>query len=467
MNSFSLAWRNVRRNGRRSLLTLLALVVGTLGILLFGGYVADTVHGLQTSTVRTYGHLQIVPKDYLDFGRSNPGRYSIRNYDELIARIRNDAVLATMVTLATPVLDLEGVAGNYGVGASTNFIGEGVVPSERHAQLSWDGFDIGIPRDRTALSDDQPGAGTIGVGLAQLLSLCETLAMHDCKRQPVVAAKAAKQATAVPNDVAAIASMAQDEPSATTDVNGKADVAIELLAASPSSLPNVVRMNVLRAERQGIRQVDSMYVAMPLRLAQRLVFGPDVKAVSSILVQLRHTDMLEPAVARLNTLIHSGAQPLEVLDFHDISPVYDQIIVSYMMIFQFIAVLMTVITIFSVANAVNMAVSERTGEIGTLRSLGFQRHTVRRIFLIEGTLLGLGGTLIGAVLALVVSVVINVSGLGWTPPGRTEPVPIAVEIGPLMLVAAVFGLTLVACLAAFWPAHRAARMEVTEALRHV
>lgn len=467
MNAFSVAWRNVRRNGRRSLLTLLALVVGTLGILLFGGYVNDTVHGLQTATVRTYGHLQIVPKDYFDFGRSNPGRYSIRNYDELVARIRNDAVLAPMVTLATPVLDLEGVAGNYGAGASTNFIGEGVVPSERSAQLSWDGFKIGIPPDKTALNDSQPAAGTIGVGLAQLLNLCDALAMPDCKRQPRVAAKGPKAIAAVPNDLVAIAALAEEAPSAAPDPNGKADAAVELLAASPSSLPNVVRMNVLQAERQGIRDVDNMYVAMPLPLSQRLVFGPNVKAVSSILVQLRHTDMLDAAQARLNALIGANAQPLQVLDFHDISPVYDQIIVSYMTIFQFIAMLMTVITVFSVANAVNMAVSERTGEIGTLRSLGFQRGAVRRIFLIEGTLLGLCGTVIGAALALIVGFLINVSGLGWTPPGRTEPVPISVEIGPVMLAASVLGLTLVACLAAFWPAHRAARMEVTEALRHV
>jgi putative ABC transport system permease protein len=463
MNSFSLAWRNVRRNGRRSLLTLLALVVGALGILVFGGYVNDTINGLQTATVRTYGHLQIVPRDYLDFGRSNPGRYSIRNYEALIARIRSDDVLAPMVTLATPVLDLEGVAGNYGAGASTNFVGEGVVPSERRAQLAWDGFGLGMAPATTSLSDDQPGGGAIGVGLAQLLGLCDSLALRDCKRQGDAAGAGVKVASAVPDDVAAVAALVQEGPARSPEA------AVELLAASPSGLPNVVRMNVLQAERQGVRQLDSMYVAMPLGLSQRLVFGPGVKAVSAIVVQLKHTDLLDSAQERLAALIRAEALPLDVLNFHDVSPVYDQIIGSYLVIFQFIAMLMAVITIFSVANAVNMAVSERTGEIGTLRSLGFQRPAVRRIFLIEGTLIGLVGTVVGAALAIATSKAINAAGLSWTPPGRSEPIPIEVDItgAPAMVLATVLGLTLVACLAAFLPAHRAARLEVTEALRHV
>ncbi|MCW5667479.1 MAG: ABC transporter permease [Piscinibacter sp.] len=462
MNTLVLAWRNVRRNGRRSLLTLIALLAGSLGVLLFGGYVNDTIHGLQTSTVRTHGHLQVVARGYLEFGRGNPGRYSIRDPQALIERIRGDAVLAPMVRLATPVLDVEGVAGHYAAHASANFVGQGVVPAERREQLAWDGFGIGIPPSPTALSDHEPAAGTIGVGLAQLLSLCDALALRDCRRQalPVTLASAER----VPDDVASLAELAAGgAPAAPAEA-----AAVELLAASPAGLPNVVRMKVLQAERQGIRQVDSMYVAMPLELSQRLVFGPGAKAVSAIVVQLQHTDQLDAARERLRQLAGTGAQALEVLDFHELSPVYDQIIANYATIFQFIAMLMAVVTLAAVAGAVNMAVSERTAEIGTLRSLGFQRGTIRQVFLLEGTLLGLGGTLAGTLLAFAASVAINVSGLSWTPPGRSEPIPIFVDIAsaPLLVLATVLGLTLIAALSAWRPAQRAARMEVAEALRH-
>jgi putative ABC transport system permease protein len=468
MNAVALASRNVRRNGRRSLLTLLALIVGTMGILMFGGYVNDTIQGLQTTTVRTYGHLQVVPRDYLDFGRGNPGRFSIRDYETLLAEIRQDPVLVPMLNVVTPVLEVEGVAGNFALGASSNFVGEGAVPAERTKQLAWDGFSMSIPAAASALREDRPDGGVVGLRMAQLLMLCDALQIADCRRLPADT----KSADAidrpgeadVPADIALAASLARPG-----NARG-AETSIELIAASPGGLPNVVRLNVLKAERQGVRQIDSMYVAMPLGLAQRLVFGPEVRAVSAIVVQLKHTDMLPAAEQRLNQIVAAVQEPLEVVTFHQVSPVYDQIVATYNTIFQFIAALMAVITLFSIANTVNMAVGERVGEIGTLRSLGFPRGTIRRIFVAEGALLGIVGTLVGALAAIMVSEgVINLAGLSWTPPGRTQAIPIHVDIlaSPLTIAGTVLGLAVVACVSALWPAHKASRLEVTKALSHV
>lgn len=465
VNPIEIAWRNLRRNARRSALTLLAIVVGTMAILIFGGYVNDTIQGLQTSTVRTYGHLQVVPRDYLDFGRGNPGRFSIRDYDRLIAAIRSDPVLSPMLNVVTPVLDVEGVAGNFNVGASSNFVGEGVVPAERSALLAWDGFGMNIPPAKSALREDAPAAGVVGLRMAQMLVLCDALRIADCRHlAPDASADAGAGAAAdLPADLTGLAS-----PSAAT---GQATdgASIELLASSPGGLPNVVRMSVLKAERQGVRQIDSMYVAMPLALAQRLVFGPDRRAVSAVVVQLKHSDMLPAAQRRLQDIARAAAEPLEVLSFHEVSPIYDQIVATYDTIFQFIAALMAVITLFSIANAVNMAVGERVGEIGTLRSLGFQRSTIRRIFVAEGALLGIIGAGLGATLALLLAEgVINLAGLSWTPPGRTSAIPIHVDIltSPLTIAGTVIGLALVACLSALPPANKAAHLEITDALRH-
>ena len=55
-----LALRNVFRNRRRSAITLLVIVFGAVGLILFGGYKAITFHGLRESTIRNrLGHLQI------------------------------------------------------------------------------------------------------------------------------------------------------------------------------------------------------------------------------------------------------------------------------------------------------------------------------------------------------------------------------------------------------------------------
>jgi putative ABC transport system permease protein len=468
MNPLGLAWRNVHRNSRRSMLTLTALAVGAMAILLFGGYVNDTIQGLQTSTVRTFGHLQVVQRDYLDFGRGNPARFSIRDYGRLIARIRSDPELAPMLALATPVLDVDGVAGNFAAGTSTNFSGQAVIPSEHARQLGWDGFGKGIGPRTTALAVDAPDAGVIGLGMAQLLSMCEVLQIPNCKRRapdsPAAGVEPGRDAPqTLSPDIAALAS--QQARTNAQDRAGKA--MIDLLAASPTGMPNVVRLRVAQAEQQAIREVDGMYVAMPLALGQRLVFGQGERGISALVIQLRHTNQMEAAMARLKQLL--GARSgLEVLTFRDVSPVYDQIVATYRTIFQFIACLMAAITLFSVANAVNMAISERTGEIGTLRALGFQRGTIRSIFLSEGVLLGMIGAVFGSLLAIALAAAVNASRIMWTPPGRTQAIPVYVDIlsTPWLVLLTVVGLTVVASLSALVPAMRASRLEVTEALRY-
>jgi putative ABC transport system permease protein len=463
MNPFSLALRNVRRNGRRSALTLTALAVGATAILLFGGYVTDTIQGLQTSTVRTYGHLQIVTRDYLDFGRGNPGRFSIRDYDSLIANIRKDPQLSPMIAEVTPVLDVEGMAGN-GSHASM-FIGVGVMPTGHARQLAWDGFGKGIEPRETALREIDPNAGIVGHGLAQLLSMCAMLKLEDCKTLPD-APLASDPDAAVPADIAGLGAPVAAAGAGPRSATGRP--VVDLLSSSPGGMPNVVSLQVLQAERQAIQQVDGMYLAMPLGIAQRLVFGPGERAVSSIVIQVHHTDQMPAAKAALEQLLSQQQPGLEVLTFHELSPVYDQIVATYSTIFQFIACLMAAITLFSVANAVNMAISERTGEIGTLRSLGFQRSTIRAIFVSEGALLGVIGSALGAVLAVAIAFAVNHAGVRWTPPGRTQSISVVIDIfsNPWLIVLTVGGLALVASLSALLPANSAAKLDITEALRH-
>ena len=87
----------------------------------------------------------------------------------------------------------------------------------------------------------------------------------------------------------------------------------------------------------------------------------------------------------------------------------------------------------------------------------------------EGALLGLCGALLGVVLALVLAIIINQIGMPWLPPGNVELVPFTVNVWgeSRMILGTTFGLICIATLSAWWPARRAARLDVVEALRHV
>jgi putative ABC transport system permease protein len=476
MNLFDLAWRNLLRNRRRSLLTLGALAVSAMALVIFGGYVATLVSALQTETVRETGHLQIMRKGFLDFGRGNTARYAIRDPAEWIARIRADAELQPLLRVVTPVLQVQGVAGNFAAGSSSTFAGMGWVPADRDALLAWAGAGLPLPPRANLLRADQPQGGVIGLGLAQLLALCEALELRDCLSPP---AEASPPGPAMAADLGALVQQAgmvgtagQRGSTGSGTALGEAVPGIELLSSTSGGAPSVVRMDILRTERQGVRELDVSFVAMPLGLAQRLVFGPNGQGASALVVQLADTAQLPAARVRLRALLdaHPGGADLEVRDFTEVQPQYLQVVGMFEAMFRFVALLMGAVTLFSVANAVGMSVGERVGEIGTLRSLGFRRGHVRRMFILEGVLIGLLGAVAGVLIGVLFSeYVINRAGWSWTPPGRVVPVPVGVDVfgHPALLLGTVLVLAGLAALSSLLPANRAARMQIVEALRHV
>lgn len=473
MNLLDLAWRNLLRNRRRTVLTLGALAVSAMAIVIFGGYVATLISALQTETVRETGHLQIMRKGFLDFGRGNTARYAIRDHAAWISRIRADAELQPLLRVVTPVLQVQGVAGNFSAGASSTFAGTGWLAADRDELLAWAGAGLPLPPRANLLRADQPEGGVIGLGLAQLLALCEALELRDCLSPP---ADAAPDGPAMAADLGALVQQAGTVGAVAASMPGKAGddtlPGIELLSSTSGGAPSVVRMDILRTERQGVRELDVSFVAMPLGLAERLVFGPGGQGASAIVVQLTATEQLPAARARLRALLdaHPGGADLEVRDFTEVQPQYLQVVGMFEALFRFVALLMGVVTLFSVANAVGMSVGERVGEIGTLRSLGFRRGHVRRMFILEGVLIGLLGALAGVLIGVLLSeYLINQAGWSWTPPGRVVPVPVGVDVfgHPALLAVTVLVLASLAALSSLMPANRAARMQIVEALRHV
>jgi putative ABC transport system permease protein len=76
---------------------------------------------------------------------------------------------------------------------------------------------------------------------------------------------------------------------------------------------------------------------------------------------------------------------------------------------------------------------------------------------------------LGVLVSVALAAVINHSGLSWLPPGRVEPVPLTVRVWgeTRLIVGTAIGLVLVAALSAWWPASRASKMNIVDALRHV
>jgi putative ABC transport system permease protein len=462
MKTFSLALRNLLRNRRRSLTTLLAMVIGLVAILLFGGYSRNVIYAMQTGYVQLNGHLQIQHKDYFLYGSGNPAAYGIADYQRIIDLVKRDPVLAPMLTMVTPKLQLGGIAGNFAAGVSKTVVASGIVVDEQNQLRKWDDYGSMSYSRQVALTGTNPDAVVIGTGVARVLQLCGPLKVPKCQQAPTPPVSEGRHA---PDDIAALSALEKPDAPRTDET------LIEMLAANVHGAPNVASLNVVKAENQGLKEFDDVFVMMHLPQAQRLIFGGATPQVTAIQIQLQHTVQMAAAKARLSQLLATTFkdEPLEIQDYETLSPIYGQTIQFFNSVFGFIATLIGVIVLFTVGNTMSMAVVERTTEIGTLRAMGLRRGGIRGLFVCEGFLLGVIGAILGVLTALMVAVLINHSGLTWTPPGYVYAYPLKVRVwGDLALIfGSAIGLIIVAIISAWWPANRASKMVIVDALRHV
>lgn len=136
------------------------------------------------------------------------------------------------------------------------------------------------------------------------------------------------------------------------------------------------------------------------------------------------------------------------------------------------ALVVVVIAAVGIVNTMLMAVMERVPEIGTLRALGFHNFDIMKMFVYEGGIIGIFGSLIGCLSGILFSLYIVVVGFDLTPYFEDMdiiyPVKFIIkgelDIGMILLVF-LFGVV-VSVLVTLWPVRKATTIEPVDALRH-
>lgn len=123
-----IAWRNVLRNKRRSLLSLLIIVIGVTVLFLVKGYITSTYAGLKMMSVAQYGNLQIAKEGYWD-NRDNQ-RHLLTESE--IAEIKGILAENEDIIDYTTELSISGILGTEK--GSTIVSGIGVEPGSSQRQ---------------------------------------------------------------------------------------------------------------------------------------------------------------------------------------------------------------------------------------------------------------------------------------------------------------------------------------------
>ena len=236
---------------------------------------------------------------------------------------------------------------------------------------------------------------------------------------------------------------------------------LTLLASTTQGALNALDVTVKGVFSFGIPDVDNRMVYTDIATAQKLLV---TQKVTTLGVFLRNMDATGPAQQGI-----ADAQPkLKVQTWLDQAVFYKSVKALYNRIFGALGLIIGVIVVFVVANAMAMAIIERTREIGTLRALGTLPSQLLKALALEGMVLGGVGASFGAVLAAGISLLLYLVPIQMPPPpGSSRGYPLNITADPLM-----YGLTLVAMvamtmLASAWIGRKTVRAPVVNALAHV
>jgi len=128
--------------------------------------------------------------------------------------------------------------------------------------------------------------------------------------------------------------------------------------------------------------------------------------------------------------------------------------------------MIALVGVVNIISALAMIVIEKIREIGILKSMGLSRKTIRKVFLIEGGIIGLAGSGGGALIAVIIAWVQHRFQILTIPEEVyfMDHVPVYLDIGTvsIFIVAGVVA----ALAAALWPTNKAAAINPAGAVRY-
>ncbi|MDI1253073.1 FtsX-like permease family protein [Thermomonas sp.] len=208
-------------------------------------------------------------------------------------------------------------------------------------------------------------------------------------------------------------------------------------------------VNIAGIFELGVRELDARYVYLDMKQTQSLLDLPGAATVIDVTVRdIFAADTVAARIARLTGLkaeswIETNGQLMNALKSQSLST-------------QMISFFVAVSVALGIASVLFVSVIQRTREVGILRAMGITRRQMLWVFLIQGGLFGLAGSLIGG---------LSGYGMVWLF-NNLGPGLFYIPLNPILLLAASVLATLTGIISAAIPARRAARMDPVQAIRN-
>jgi putative ABC transport system permease protein len=404
-----MALRNVLRNRRRSILAVLSVTIATMFIVfaqgMFGGIMGSMVRNYTRSET---GHVRIATRGFEERARFFPVTETIDEPQPLIERIRSDAHLSEKVELVTERITFGVLLANEG---------------NNKTVVAMAG-DPEVEKDLLLLERSITAGGRY---IAQ-------------RGEIIMGSKVAEALDFSVGDM------------------------VKVMTTGSDYALHLKKLELVGIFETGLNMLDDRIFQMHLEDARRLLrMGEGTQQILVMLEDFRDSDM---AAAHISGLLEDPE--LTATSWTQLGSYYN-LLKMQENVYGWGYLIVALLGAFIISNIMMMVVLERRKEIGIMKSMGFTRRQILWLFVMEGIMLGLAGSVFGVGLGLVLNVIFHHVGMDFSSMLASFNFPMdnviyfTIDVpGALRTMLMAAG---VSALVSLLPSLRAARMNAIDAIR--
>ncbi len=410
-----IAYRNLLRYSRRTMLTSMLIIIGIVAVLLFiaiAGSFKQLMVGQITDSM--LGHLQVHRKGYVASIDNSPLNLNLKARQ--VVKLKGILKENDKVTSFSTRLKFGGMLSNYT--ETSNVRLNGINPEMEFQTAPLLSQRVKGKNESAETPSLNPGELWVPENLAKGLKI------------------------KIGTQVVLVATNQQGS------VNG-----------IPLVVSGLVGTMTGPGGRDGYLNIKDAYQLLRIK-------GEEVNEVS---IRLSSLDIMKPVFSnlkkQLSTIKNKNGKPVfEIHTWEKLSP-FSNIAKIIDLLTLFVRVILIAIVLVSIMNVMLMAVYERIREIGTIAAIGTSPRKIWTLFLMEGLFLGFFGTVVGSIISLGIIQFLNWKSLTMSF-GRQDTLILNPTIAISEVIITALIVIGISTLASLQPAVKASRLEPVDALRH-
>ena len=418
---FKMAFRNIKRNKRRSILACVSVGIAVMGVVILQGLVDGLIDNIiRNFTKNDTGHVKVASQEYFKNIEYMPVYYIIHDVEKLKNLIMGDTEIRNRVLL---------ISERFRFPVLVNFKGNNKVALcfagniEKEKEL--------IMLHRSIVEGSYLSGKVIEEGGVKY-------------REVIIGKKVAEVLKINVGDN------------------------FSLMFQGSDFGIRIPRFKVVGIFSTGINAIDDSVFMMSVEDAKEILGSGN--GVQEIVIILKNYNDSSWVAKRINELLKNNSEFSYVLaaDWRSLGGIassLDQTLGVYNFMYLFIILLGA----FIIMSVMMMVIFERKKEIGILKSMGFRKLEILLLFTVEGTILGTIGTIAGVILGTLINIPLSIWGIDFSSSLSNMNFPMDNVIKWMITGTSILGIIIlgvsVSAVISVIPSRYAAEMNPIDAIR--